>query len=50
MPYEIAEHSMRLFASEVMPELKSRVPLTDQLIARAGIGSNAEAGAFRLPA
>lgn len=50
MPYEIAEHSMRLFASEAMPELRTRVPLTDQLIARAGIGANAEAGAFRLPA
>ncbi len=50
MPYDIAEHSTRLFASDVMPELKTRVPLTDQLIARAGVGVSAEAGAFRLPA
>ena len=50
MPYDIAEHSTRLFASDVMPELKTRVPLTDQLIARAGVGISAEAGAFRLPA
>jgi alkanesulfonate monooxygenase SsuD/methylene tetrahydromethanopterin reductase-like flavin-dependent oxidoreductase (luciferase family) len=50
MPYEIAEHSLRLFASEVMPALKKRVPLADQLIARAGVGVSADAGAFRLPA
>ena len=50
MPYDIAEHSIRLFASEVMPALKKRVPLGDQLIARAGVGLNADAGAFRLPA
>ena len=50
MPYDIAEHNLRLFASEVMPRLKKRVPLADQLIARAGVGISAEAGAFRLPA
>ncbi len=49
MPYDLAEASLRLFASEVMPELKKQVPLTDQLIARAGVGEAADAGAFRLP-
>ena len=51
MPYEIAEESLRLFASEVMPELKRHVPLEDQLIARAGLGAaaDADADAFRLP-
>jgi hypothetical protein len=50
MPYDIAEHSLRLFAGEVMPALKKRISLTDQLIARAGVGVSADAGAFRLPA
>jgi alkanesulfonate monooxygenase SsuD/methylene tetrahydromethanopterin reductase-like flavin-dependent oxidoreductase (luciferase family) len=50
MPYDIAEANMRLFASEVMPELKKLVPIEDQLIARAGVGSAAAASAFRLPA
>jgi alkanesulfonate monooxygenase SsuD/methylene tetrahydromethanopterin reductase-like flavin-dependent oxidoreductase (luciferase family) len=50
MPYDIAEHNMRLFASEVMPELKNLVPVEDQLIARAGVGAMADASAFRLPA
>ena len=49
MPYEMAEASLRLFAGEVMPELKRCVPVEDQLIARAGIGSHADASAFRLP-
>jgi alkanesulfonate monooxygenase SsuD/methylene tetrahydromethanopterin reductase-like flavin-dependent oxidoreductase (luciferase family) len=49
MPYDLAESSLRLFASEVMPELKKHVPLGDQLIARAGVGAQADAGAFRLP-
>jgi alkanesulfonate monooxygenase SsuD/methylene tetrahydromethanopterin reductase-like flavin-dependent oxidoreductase (luciferase family) len=49
MPYEIAEESLRLFASEVMPALKRHVPLEDQLIARAGVGATAEAESFRLP-
>jgi alkanesulfonate monooxygenase SsuD/methylene tetrahydromethanopterin reductase-like flavin-dependent oxidoreductase (luciferase family) len=49
MPYDMAEASLRLFASEVMPELKRRVPIEDQLIARAGVGVRADASAFRLP-
>jgi alkanesulfonate monooxygenase SsuD/methylene tetrahydromethanopterin reductase-like flavin-dependent oxidoreductase (luciferase family) len=49
MPYDLAEASLRLFAGEVMPELKRRVPIEDQLIARAGVGARAEASAFRLP-
>lgn len=50
MPYDLAEANMRLFASEVMPELKRHVPVEDQLIARAGIGPAADTAAFRLPA
>jgi alkanesulfonate monooxygenase SsuD/methylene tetrahydromethanopterin reductase-like flavin-dependent oxidoreductase (luciferase family) len=50
MPYDIAEANMRLFATEVMPELKKHVPIEDQLIARAGVGAHADAPAFRLPA
>ena len=42
MPYEIAEESLRLFASEVMPELKRRMPREDQLLARAGVGEVGE--------
>jgi alkanesulfonate monooxygenase SsuD/methylene tetrahydromethanopterin reductase-like flavin-dependent oxidoreductase (luciferase family) len=49
MPYDLAESSVRLFASEVMPELKRRIPIEDQLIARAGVGQAAAASAFRLP-
>ncbi len=49
MPYDLAEASMRLFAAEVTPELRRCVPIEDQLIARAGIGQTADAGAFRLP-
>jgi alkanesulfonate monooxygenase SsuD/methylene tetrahydromethanopterin reductase-like flavin-dependent oxidoreductase (luciferase family) len=49
MPYDLVEASMRLFASEVMPELKRCIPIEDQLIARAGVGARADAGAFRLP-
>ena len=37
MPYDIAEANMHLFAKEVMPELKKLVPVSDQLIARAGV-------------
>jgi hypothetical protein len=48
MPYDLAEGSLRLFASEVMPELKKVVPAGDQQIARAGVGSHAEPAAFRL--
>jgi alkanesulfonate monooxygenase SsuD/methylene tetrahydromethanopterin reductase-like flavin-dependent oxidoreductase (luciferase family) len=50
MPYDIAEANLRLFATEVMPELKKHVPIQDQLIARAGVGQHADAAAFRLPA
>jgi alkanesulfonate monooxygenase SsuD/methylene tetrahydromethanopterin reductase-like flavin-dependent oxidoreductase (luciferase family) len=49
MPYDLAEASVRLFANEVMPELKRRIPIEDQLIARAGVGQNADADGFRLP-
>ncbi len=49
MPYDMVESSLRLFAAEVMPELKRRVPVEDQLIARAGVGERADASAFRLP-
>ncbi len=50
MPYEDAEASMRLFASDVMPELKRHIPIEDQLIARAGVGAHADEKAFALPA
>jgi alkanesulfonate monooxygenase SsuD/methylene tetrahydromethanopterin reductase-like flavin-dependent oxidoreductase (luciferase family) len=50
MPYEDAEANMRLFAAEVMPELKKHVPIQDQLIARAGVGEHADAERFALPA
>jgi alkanesulfonate monooxygenase SsuD/methylene tetrahydromethanopterin reductase-like flavin-dependent oxidoreductase (luciferase family) len=50
MPYDMAEANLRLFVSEVMPELKRHVPIQDQLIARAGVGTTADAAAFRLPA
>ena len=49
MPYDIAEHNQRLFAADVMPELKKRIPIEDQLIARAGVGRTANANSFRLP-
>ncbi len=49
MPYEIAEESLRLFASEVMPELKRRMPREDQLLARARAGETGGGEAFRLP-
>jgi hypothetical protein len=50
MPYDLAEANLRLFATEVMPELKKLVPHEDQLIARAGVGAHAASSAFRLPA
>ena len=49
MPYDLAEANLRLFAAEVMPALKRRVPIEDQLIARAGVGAAADVSAFRLP-
>ena len=48
MPYDLAEANMRLFASDVMPELRKAIPVGDQLIARAGVGEAAEPHAFRL--
>jgi hypothetical protein len=49
MPYEIAEESLRLFASEVMPELERRMPREDQLLERARAGDTVSGEAFRLP-
>jgi hypothetical protein len=49
MSYELAERNMRLFAAEVMPALKRHVPVQDQRIARAGVGSEARSDDFRLP-
>jgi alkanesulfonate monooxygenase SsuD/methylene tetrahydromethanopterin reductase-like flavin-dependent oxidoreductase (luciferase family) len=49
MPYEIAEESQRLFASEVMPELKRRMPREDQLLERARADGTSGGEAFRLP-
>jgi alkanesulfonate monooxygenase SsuD/methylene tetrahydromethanopterin reductase-like flavin-dependent oxidoreductase (luciferase family) len=48
MPYDIAEHNVRLFASDVLPELKKCIPMEDQLIARAGVGTHSDPSAFRL--
>jgi hypothetical protein len=49
MPYDLVDSSVRLFAAEVMPALKQCIPIEDQLIARAGVGRTADAGAYRLP-
>ncbi len=49
MPYDVAEGNLRLFADQVMPELKKHVSIEDQLIARAGAGEAANAEAFSLP-
>jgi len=49
MPYEIAEESQRLFASEVMPELNRRMPREDQLLERARASETVGGEAFRLP-
>jgi hypothetical protein len=46
MPYDIAEHNMRVFAAEVMPELKRLAPLDDQLTRE---DRRVDAGAYRLP-
>jgi hypothetical protein len=35
MPHELAERNMRMFAREVMPELKKLVPVEQQVIARS---------------
>ena len=42
MPYDLAEQNMRRFAREVMPELQSRIPVSDQRIARAGLEADAD--------
>nr|ADH04656.1 TugE [Chondromyces crocatus] len=39
MPYDIAEANLRRFATQVMPRLKSRIPLDQQRITRAGLGA-----------
>jgi alkanesulfonate monooxygenase SsuD/methylene tetrahydromethanopterin reductase-like flavin-dependent oxidoreductase (luciferase family) len=38
MPYDLAEQNVRLFVRDVMPELKKRIPLEDQRVARAVAG------------
>jgi alkanesulfonate monooxygenase SsuD/methylene tetrahydromethanopterin reductase-like flavin-dependent oxidoreductase (luciferase family) len=50
MPYEYAEENLRTFATEVAPELRKRIPLEAQIIARAGIGPAAKEESFRLHA
>jgi alkanesulfonate monooxygenase SsuD/methylene tetrahydromethanopterin reductase-like flavin-dependent oxidoreductase (luciferase family) len=50
MPYEYAEQNLRTFATEVAPELRKRIPLEAQVIARAGIGPAAKEESFRLHA
>ena len=50
MPYDYAEQNLRTFAKEVMPELKKRIPVEQQVIARAGVGPAAREEAFRLHA
>jgi len=50
MPYDIAEDNLRLFASQVMPELKKVVPADEQALAAAGVGASADPGAYRLQA
>lgn len=49
MPYDEAEASLRLFAREVMPELKKHVPIEDQLIARAGLRTTEPTEPLALP-
>ncbi len=49
MPYQMVEENIRLFARDVMPELKKHVAVEDQLIARAGLGEASAAQAFSLP-
>jgi alkanesulfonate monooxygenase SsuD/methylene tetrahydromethanopterin reductase-like flavin-dependent oxidoreductase (luciferase family) len=43
MPYDLAERNMRMFAREVMPELKMVVPVEQQVIARSAAGAEAAA-------
>jgi len=41
LPYDLAERNMRMFAREVMPELKKLVPVEQQVIARSAAGVEA---------
>ncbi len=43
MPHDLAERNMRMFAREVMPELKKLVPVENQVIARSASGAEASA-------
>ena len=43
MPYDLAERNMRMFAQEVMPELKKLVPVEEQIIARSAATAEATA-------
>jgi alkanesulfonate monooxygenase SsuD/methylene tetrahydromethanopterin reductase-like flavin-dependent oxidoreductase (luciferase family) len=43
MPFDLAERNMRMFAREVMPELKKLVPVEQQAIARSAAGAEATA-------
>jgi alkanesulfonate monooxygenase SsuD/methylene tetrahydromethanopterin reductase-like flavin-dependent oxidoreductase (luciferase family) len=43
MPYDLAERNMRMFAREIMPELKKLVPVEQQIIARSAAGAEAAA-------
>jgi hypothetical protein len=43
MPHDLAERNMRMFAREVMPELKKLVPVEKQFIARSAAGAEAAA-------
>jgi alkanesulfonate monooxygenase SsuD/methylene tetrahydromethanopterin reductase-like flavin-dependent oxidoreductase (luciferase family) len=43
MPYDVAERNMRMFAREVMPELKKVVPVEQQVIARSAVAAEATA-------
>lgn len=43
MPHDLAERNMRMFASEVMPELKKLVPVEEQIIARSAAPAEATA-------
>src|ERR1700683_498997 len=48
MPWDYAQENLKTFAKEVMPELKKRIPLQDQVIARAGVGPASKHEEFRL--
>jgi len=48
MPWDYAQENLKTFAKDVMPELKKRIPLQDQVIARAGVGPASKHEDFRL--